>query len=294
MANEFNYKLAQEINPSNGTHLTASQFIEDGISQHISNTNETASPFLPEIEMVVDKLKIAYEEYYKSLGIKTIHWPKHIIRGKVNVAFAGIVEIKTRVKDGDSGYERELKIYNEAEGVLHELYHAIAPVKLHLKPSNSDDSQLPFILKSQRVGLAYSKESQLVEEGLATLSMIRFRKVLDINLPNGKYIRDQYLSQLEIPNDLPTELITIEIHDGVVEAGVLGHLEAYKLVEFLVKNIPKFEVLAENARINDQTLALAKAIESVFGSGTYRQIMQTKNSDALALINDLSLKLNSS
>ena len=68
----------------------------------------------------------------------------------------------------------------------------------------------------------------------------------------------------------------------------MSYVNGYLLTEKMLKEIPDFFKLVEHARINGETLALARAVEKRFGRGSYKKIFSTGEEDALKVLQELS------
>ena len=134
------------------------------------------------------------------------------------------------------------------------------------------------------------------EEGLAKLMEARALDTLvKTHFPEEyKFFvetRDRCLAHLA-PNHphVPPESFTLHSEDGKYRWSA-AYPESVQLVQFigerLVEHGYDFYKLVEEARVQNKTLQLARAIEATFGKGAYKEIMSTDEDSALKMLEQL-------
>ena len=258
--------------------------------------------FAPELLAFQDKLKEAFEMHFRKLGINHIHWPENVVRSPSffsgNYQNVGLVHIRAAYSESEDDTSKELAKYQEAEALTHEIYHSVAPTKFRIGV-RKNRRLLPII--QERQGFAYAPLHQnsrpAIEEGMAVKAVVTFRSVIDQSLPNGAYLRSLLLKQaaqtlpVESVKEIPPELLILEMNKGEVSLSSWKYINSYKLVNFLLDNVPHFEQLAEEMRQKDKVLQFAKAVTKVFGKGTYRLLIEATEDTATDVLKELGARL---
>ena len=201
----------------------------------------------------------------------------------------------------------------------HELYHSTGQRSVDLfKEKGSKTSNITIKSKEGSFGAAYLSEEEenstmALEEGMAILFENKIFEQSKNDFPQQSQFVDgsvieEYQDTLkkvlnskkyeELLQGLPfnDEMIEVAYVSGIVNnaAQISFSADQYiskKLAEHLIKEIPDFEKLTEDARLNRHTIELARAIEKRFGSGTYRRITTAKTSEAAQVLKELGSDL---
>ncbi len=210
-------------------------------------------------------------------------------------------------------WEIEVKSY-----VAHEKYHSLAAQIIQMRKDKDQEGIWRFSFG--RTGLVYPTESldtkkrsenparspqkdrkhssPALEEGLAVLFEHGYRmSLLDTSEIGAWYKRTIKETAKNI--DIPEECLIIKeitpVPDNPENVAIdyffSWYEDSVRLVKFLRAELEKrghdFHVLAEEARIHQKTISLAKAVEAVFGKGTYRKLAVTTEDGAKELLDEL-------
>jgi len=188
--------------------------------------------------------------------------------------------------------EDSFKKINKDVSMAHETYHLTAPSIFYLRSSADGGTEA----EEHRIGLSYHKIPKtdnsrdvymgggILEEGMAVLFQDRFlnaRVLPKLEPAEQEYIkatRQNVAAQSGWP--IESVVLTISAEDRV--NGTVNAWENYStsvhitkiLKERIEKNGQNFNKLVENARLNNKTISLAKAIENVTEKGMYRKICE--------------------
>ena len=285
-----------------------------------------ALEILPTKEFVLARIEAdrALERYYGELGVDRIRRIDEIIyipddltadqipqeipestRQKIldrrtqAISYESFIVCKIPARMPNDSINRELVMVNTAKLLAHEGYHSVTPRKVELrKVRRKGEDRASWETRWGRAGLEYpglkGKWSAL-EEGLAVLFEARVRDSL---LKNSSVIGPAYRKDIEEvaeAENVPRECITVKWVDAENRRTVSVHYpESVRLVKFLREELEKqgydFLVLAEEARTHQKTISLAKAVEGVFGKGSYRKVaLATEDTakEALTYLNGL-------
>lgn len=182
--------------------------------------------------------------------------------------------------------------------LAHEMYHSTMKVSYDIKDGS---------LNPASTGAGYAKKDEYygdaLEEGLALdMQMIIKREILnemtdpDVQeryqeIVNNNNSEDAQRMQKEgIPLDM-LHILTIDIDGNSEVAFNKDYLYSYKLIKYLRENIVSFDVIIEKSRCERKPLDFARAVESTFGEGSYREITTASTQDAESMIEKLKDRL---
>jgi hypothetical protein len=239
-------------------------------------------------------------ERYKNLGIEPVILPKHIFFrppsiNELNKTYGGGV-IAVTMTDPQALQDSAPYIDDNAQPLAevltalklaHEIYHGASKVSRYTTQSLNKQT----LTGSQRLGLTYMNkygiEGGAIEEGLATdFEKGVLHDVLSKNYPaqvefllNVQKLFDEVLKTTGV--DIPVEAINIE-QSLIRRRGVVNYPNSYNLTQRLTREVPNFTALAEGVRIEGKTLLLARAVDDVYGKGTYRKVaLASENTAAM-------------
>jgi hypothetical protein len=189
--------------------------------------------------------------------------------------------------------------------LAHEMHHLLAQRNFSLY--ENDSHRLDF--QPERDGLGYfhkGKEGNAVEEGLSVLfSNWATEKALNSDENNVaremiKLSIEHFKKSGQIEEGVPEESLRVDVTNGQMSVG-LDYPKSVSLVKFLEEKVDNFVSLAQQARIDQKTLALARAIEDAFGpvspteraagESPYHLIMMSREETAEDTLNKLKERL---
>ncbi|MBI5220444.1 MAG: hypothetical protein HY978_01240 [Candidatus Liptonbacteria bacterium] len=201
------------------------------------------------------------------------------------------------------GAAKAVREYIEARQVLHELYHDAAPFSLLFrtvrnKATGENEHVFDSVKPLERRGLGYIRceaglQTPAVEEGLAMLAEEDADNLLQTQFPKGKALYAKLLNYVAEKDprldNFPEESRRIFNFDGSTVSFGSQSAAAFLLVSRLRAEIPEFQNLAEQARIDGKILPLARAVEKRFGRKSYRKIMTCSVDEAYDIGIELGL-----
>lgn len=216
------------------------------------------------------------------------------LSGGVNTIGDYIIINIDDVKNIENVHIREMEILAI---IAHELYHST------MKVSHLYDGELT----QESLGAGYLESGELhdnaLEEGLATEVQIKVKNRIFKAINQSD--RDLYMDTIKktsvsFKNEMRNE--------GLDSAGIfiqelrgkeyslsttIENLYSYRLIQYLREHIDNFDIVIEKARCERKTLDLARAIESTFGRGSYREITTATSDDAKELFEALKNRIDS-
>lgn len=254
----------------------------------IARAKVEALPFDKEMTEFLPAAKDLVTEYYSKLGIRGYLLVDNVFQQKViggdpntlGITKAGPVVI---IKQSIISSSHELNNFMKARVIAHESYHGGAQAKLRLDHKDSDE------LVMEKGGLDYiGDKPAAIEEGLAVRFEVWATNRIGETFVKGKAMFDGLIEVYRgsIPVDLPVETYrAIDSNEEPVLSA--SYRRSYELVRFLEQEVTDFILLAEKARINHETVALARVIEKRFGKGMYKRIMETTEETAKEMLESL-------
>ncbi len=197
---------------------------------------------------------------------------------------------------------QKLREYVEALYIAHELYHDAADTSVFVKTKTEKETGRMFHVTTSsgtfdRTGLFYGRHMEggapALEEGLAMIAQEDAGSSVALQqFPKGAAVFNRLLDYAVEKDprlaDIPRKALIINNFDGdVVVHNLIGYTGGYVLANYLHQVIPNFVKLAEKARIDGETLALARAIEKKFGKESYKKIVTCTEEKALDLVEEL-------
>lgn len=207
-------------------------------------------------------------------------------------ALQGNADILPRVitlHDVPTGYQESepvyavvaaIKLFSSCKTIAHEYHHQLTKEKLYL---NEDVQNIG--ITSERSGLKYLHHGQsgnAVEEGLTVLfeymameavtqsPEIQKGKNAFTNMLAAEMNRDPNFRNKLVSGEIPVESLLMQVIDRQL-VFLVEYPNSVKLVKYLKAVVPNFIQLAEKARIELDTLPLARAIEATFGCPTVQE-----------------------
>jgi hypothetical protein len=224
------------------------------------------------------------------------------------------IEVPAEVLGGMSREEaaKAVRNYIEAVYISHELYHDAAPTSIRVLTRTDEETGEKSIEFDgnpyERRGVHYirqtgpmsdaEQDAPALEEGLAMTAQKDSEQLAASMFPEGarlyETLKDYAIFKDTRLNPEVRDYMSIRNFDGrAVKYGPMQYANGYIMTNYLAQEIPDFYKLVEGARINGETVSLARAIEKRFGSGSYRAIVTAKNSNALDVLEELNTKLES-
>lgn len=275
------------------------EFVDYVVSNYKQNRSESADLKAELGEDIEEKIEKVFEEatvYFYSLGIDKVSFNEFFLDKGDFKDYSGIASRSKGVHVTDSGLEvTELRQLFFLKTLAHELYHSTASASLTIREKIDHEQNLHRDVQINE-GASYDTKDDplLLEEGLAT----RFEECI-FNKIKTEYSADTVelyehaaklgLQHTEKPEDNDIFTITLAQEPGTdqITVSASGYLPAKKFVNFLEKEIPEFSNLVEKARLNRETISLARAIENRFGKGSYRLITTAKVVEADQILEKL-------
>ena len=289
----LNFIIAQELSPQTEeqtAQLHAVREFVNTIAPEVKRQAAEAQPLPTELNafVIAEKERQTRELIQHDVNPDNIHWSNiyydkpgsNLVgsHGKSGLGYVGIPNFPI--------YLPHVKLYQEAVVAAHELYHDVSPIKLGLGKKD---------IKIERKGVDYNSsgnEENALEEGLAIRSQLESEKLARQMFPKGAedfdFAKDNFVKKGRLDPNREELIVTSWNLDGDIEC-TKQSLECFKLVNYLMAEIPDFLGLVDRARVDHKTIELAKEIESRFGRGSYRKIVTTsrKDADAVRLIEEL-------
>lgn len=281
---------------------------------------ELGKPMPEALQRCVTEIKSEMEKYFQRFGVENIQWPEIVYTDKKldfvepgldGIALPGIVvitdvgehEFIQRLKNSKSQTEHPLTPQEEENykniglsySLAHELFHSTSPTIIVESIAKANKIAKFFGKKDKiafnidRTGLRYPKnkkhdDGDSIEEGLAMLAQFGMDYVIEKHFPSEmKFFKEARIEALRAMDDnrIPIESV------GPTFDPPITYPDNTNLTKELMENVPDFENLAVRARVKHETLTLAKAIEKIYGVGSYRQIMLSTEMTAHKTLNSL-------
>lgn len=246
------------------------------LEKHIEGLQKEKSPFRdpinPEVERKIPQIRDYLLDYFSSMGIENVNFPAKITQADTlsNFGNLGKVDItEVVVHDFLDVKNLSLRRYLQARMVLHEVYHFAGPFKL----ADSDSH-----IREERTGLAYDNHDGVLEEAMAVRFELESEKFLKETFPEGYEKHQELISSKMENSEIKDKIfrITSQRDDSNSFEAHYMTKKIINLYEKLKKEVPDFDRLVEEARVNHKTIGLARAIEKVYGRGYYRELMTLK------------------
>jgi hypothetical protein len=265
------------------------------------------SPNLITSHTVLNLAPDSYEDYEKLLEHAPDVWGLNLADP---TNFGGALDELIHVRDtkpipGKTGEAAKVPVdpwFKDAQlkmTLAHEAYHYTAPPSYWLLDKGNQEI-------NERTGLAYGKERDpledgqsdkdvhVLEEGMAMLFQERFlvNQIIPSLTPEKQkrlmHVKQEAAKQL----DVPAESIIISNDDGVqVDIRGLSYPTETAIVKILKAKLASagydLERLIEEARINNKTISLAKAIDQMCGEGMYRRLSLVGKEGAKLILKEL-------
>ena len=195
---------------------------------------------------------------------------------------------------------KKLRDYLEAVYISHELYHDASPTSVFVRTIEDKETgekrHAAFGNPFDRSGMHYIRQKQeggppALEEGLAMTIQEQSASLAAEKFPEGAALYDRLLDYT-IQKDprlqnAPKFILSIRNFDGEnVKYGPIQYMDGYVFTAYLAREIPDFFQLVEKARIEGETVSLARVIEKRFGTGSYRKIVTCTEEKALDLMHE--------
>jgi hypothetical protein len=196
----------------------------------------------------------------------------------------------------------KLREYLEALYISHELYHDAAPVSVFVRTVKDRETGEKYHATAgnpfDRKGVHYARRTRpedgppALEEGLAMTAQGEAASLAGRQFPEGAALYNRLLDFVVTKDprlqDVPRSFLSIKNFDGeVVRYGPIQYMNGYALTAYLVRKIPNFFGLVEDARINGRTLPLVRVVEKKFGRGSYKRIVTCPEGKAVDLLREL-------
>lgn len=307
------YKIRNEneINP----------FILDRVEEHLLNDKKLEIVNIEQNSLsisdtlgkdILPKIKMLYEratQLFNEKGFADVKFlPVYLIGGEKNNNSLGLTTAThIEIRNLDTGGRLGTKQITFIKVLGHELYHSAAQRSIDIKTKNLDNETETEII-SGGFGASYNTNEEdsfpALEEGLAVLFENKLFEQSKNDLPKFE-IENYNESLLRMLRDKVGTKYKFYFNEDMVDVAHIGDIKnnmmhlsfsidqyfSKKLAEYLIKEVPDFEKLVEDARLNRRTLGLAKAIEKRFGEGFYRRITTASTSEAFNLLKELGCDL---
>lgn len=232
-----------------------------------------------------------YESRFKKLGIEVsyLETVSHVFKLSEVVSEN---EQATNLGDykfgiiaiGSMGLPRELELIATQIIYAHEREHSTGMYVFSFHNDSVVDQGL--ILRNERFGVAALDDATALEEGSATRRQIDLYKVIAKQFPQESQVWEAEIRRTLLPElaglseadreqYLQIAFALVSLYPDTKEKYAMPYRDSYALYNLLDHNIPSFERLIERARVLDEMLPLARAIESAFGKDSFALVMST-------------------
>ncbi len=170
--------------------------------------------------------------------------------------------------------DKDIKQLEVLKIVAHEIYHGLAQTSIDVSVSIEEDEEKNSQEKINvytRHGASYDQspgESKryAFEEGLATVFEGKMLRKLETLFPEGTVLKKA--------EEQPREEL-LQYYD-----------DSRELAQYVASEIDNFRFLVEQARLENKTLPLARAVEKRFGKGAYRRLTAAEIEEAADVLNE--------
>lgn len=181
-----------------------------------------------------------------------------------------LYDIESEKKYFDQDEFFNLLKYKQARTLLHEKYHITGRVRYV--------EEYGAVPRREKFGLAYInknfKEGYSFEEGMAVLTEYQLtEEVVDPFFSGSESHYGELVNLLKKDNrfaekiardQIPVESVIFDFDENSQLEIKTYYVNSVRLVKYLMEVVPNFEQLAEQARINHKTIALARALKQAF------------------------------